>query len=155
MEASTNLLMKKQEQSLTIRTMLPTRFWYLALSEPLTDMGNWRPEKISKIFPDKNYVPESIWLSKSTIIFYVKNTNIKRTINSTSKNAINMIWPLAPAFFITIATFFCRDKSWLSVWFCFLKDIMEDYIWTKSLTSNKFRNRAYHESTIPGESDIE
>lgn len=41
---------------------------------------------------------------------YVKNTKTKRITNRTTRNAINMICPLMPAFFITMATFFCTTQ---------------------------------------------
>jgi hypothetical protein len=41
---------------------------------------------------------------------YVKNTNTKRIINRT-RNTINRICPLMPAFFIIMATFFCATKK--------------------------------------------
>jgi hypothetical protein len=42
---------------------------------------------------------------------YAKNTNTKRIINRTTRNTISRIWPLMPAFFIIMPTFFCATKK--------------------------------------------
>jgi len=42
---------------------------------------------------------------------YVKNTKTKRIMNRTTRNAINIICPLMPAFFITMATLFCTSTT--------------------------------------------
>lgn len=39
---------------------------------------------------------------------YVKKTRTNKIMNRTSRNNIIMHWPLALAFFMTIATFFCK-----------------------------------------------